>query len=279
MIKMFVRTSDAAETRRAAVGTVGAVTREKTASTREDRHRHILETLRAARKVDVAELAGSLGVSTMTIRRDLAELDDSGLLDRVHGGAVTRRAPAYGSRASAMSDEKAAIARAVADLVPPGASVGLDTGTTCHAVAEVLAERDDLTVVTNSLHAAIEFRDSGSRVVVLGGMLTPELSLVSGTAVQEPPAVHLDLLVLGCGGLSVDRGITYFDPTEVEVRRLLAGLADRVIVAADHTKFDRKKAMVLGPLDLIDVLVTDETPPEPLRTALAAADVEVLIAS
>jgi DeoR/GlpR family transcriptional regulator of sugar metabolism len=97
--------------------------------------------------------------------------------------------------------------------------------------------------------------------------------------VQEPPQVPLDLLVLGCGGLSVDRGITYFDPTEVEIRRLLAGLADRVVVAADHTKFDRKKAMVLGPLDLIDVLVTDKAPPESLRTALAAADAEVLIAA
>ena len=95
---------------------------------------------------------------------------------------------------------------------------------------------------------------------------------------QEPPQVHLDLLILGCGGLSIDRGITFFDPAEVEVRRMLVGLADRV-VAADHSKFDHKKAMVLGPLDLIDVLVTDHTPPEPLRTALAAASVEVVVAS
>ena len=171
------------------------------------------------------------------------------------------------------------IARAVAQLVEPGAAVGIDSGTTCHAVAAELAHRSDLTVVTNALHAAITVREGGSRVIVLGGLLTPELSLVNPGIVQEPPQVHLDLLVLGCGGLSVDRGITYFDPTEVEIRRLLASLADRVVVAADHTKFDRKKAMVLGPLDLIHVLVTDETPPEPLRTALAAADVEVLIAS
>jgi DeoR/GlpR family transcriptional regulator of sugar metabolism len=116
-------------------------------------------------------------------------------------------------------------------------------------------------------------------VIVLGGLLTPELSLVSPATVQEPPQVHLDLLILGCGGLSVDRGITYFDPTEVEVRRMLADLADRVVVVTDHSKFDRRSAMVLGPLDLIDVLVTDGTPPEPLRTALAAADVEVVVAS
>jgi DeoR/GlpR family transcriptional regulator of sugar metabolism len=252
------------------------VTREKTGGSKEERHRHILDTLRAARQVDVAELAERLDVSTMTIRRDLAELDESGLLHRVHGGAVTRRAPAYGSRVSTMHDEKAAIARAVADLVPPGASIGLDTGTTCHAVAEVLGQRDDLTVVTNSLHAAIEFRHSDSQVVVLGGMLTPELSLVNGTTVQEPPAVHLDLLILGCGGIALDPGITHFDPREVEVRRMLSRQADTVVLAADHTKFDRRTAMVMGPLDLIDILVTDQAPPEDLHRALTDRGAKVV---
>jgi DeoR/GlpR family transcriptional regulator of sugar metabolism len=246
---------------------------------RNVRQRDILRTLQQARQVDVAELAQRFGVSGMTIRRDLAELDEAGLLQRVHGGAVIRRAPAYGSRASTRVSEKAAIARAVAQLVEPSAAVGIDTGTTCHAVATELAHRSDLTVVTNAVHAAIAVREGGSRVIVLGGLLTPELSLVNPGTVQQPPQVHLDLLILGCGGLSTDRGVTYFDATEVEVRRMLAGLADRVVVAADHTKFDHKKAMVLGPLDLIDVLVTDQEPPEHLRTALAAAGVEILVAS
>ena len=246
---------------------------------RSARQRDILKLLQQTRQVDVTDLSQRFGVSGMTIRRDLAELDEAGQLQRVHGGAVIRRAPAYGSRASTQVLEKAAIARGVAALVEPGAAVGIDTGTTCHAVAAELAHRHDLTVVTNALHAAITVREGGSRVIVLGGLLTPELSLVNPGSVQEPPQVHLDLLVLGCGGLSTDRGITYFDATEVEVRRTLANLADRVVVAADHSKFDHKKAMVLGPLDLIDVLVTDQTPPEHLRTALAEAGVKVIVAS
>ena len=116
-------------------------------------------------------------------------------------------------------------------------------------------------MVTNGLNAAITVREGAGRVIVLGGLLTPELSTVNPGTACEPPQVHLDLLILGCGGLSIDRGIT-FRP-RVEVRRMLVGLADRVVVAADHSKFDHKKAMVLGPLDLIDVLVTDHTPPEP----------------
>jgi DeoR/GlpR family transcriptional regulator of sugar metabolism len=246
---------------------------------RSARQRDILKTLQQTRQVDVTELAQRFGVSGMTIRRDLAELDEAGQLHRVHGGAIIRRAPAYGSRAATRATEKAAIARAVARLVEPGAAVGIDSGTTCHAVAAELAQRDDLTVVTNALHAAITVREGGSRVIVLGGQLTPELSLVNPGSAQEPPQVHLDLLILGCGGVSSDRGITYFDPAEVEIRRMLAGLADRVVIAADHSKFERKKAMVLGPLDLIDVLVTDDTPPEPLGSALAAAGVEVVVAS
>lgn len=261
-------------------GSVARVSQESgVEDARSARQRDILKTLQQTRQVDVTALAQRFGVSGMTIRRDLAELDEAGQLQRVHGGAIIRRAPAYGSRASTRAPEKAAIARVVARLVEPGAAVGIDTGTTCHAVAAELAHRSDLTVVTNGLHAAITVREGGSRVIVLGGLLTPELSTVNPGTVQEPPQVHLDLLILGCGGLSIDRGITYFDPTEVEVRRMLAGLADRVVVAADHSKFDHKKAMVLGPLDLIDVLVTDHTPPEPLRTALAAAGVEVVVAS
>ena len=261
-------------------GSVARVSQDNGANdARSARQRAILKTLQQTRQVDVTELAQRFGVTGMTIRRDLAELDEAGQLQRVHGGAIIRRAPAYGSRASIRAPEKAAIARVVAQLVEPGAAVGIDTGTTCHAVAAELAHRSDLTVVTNALHAAITVREGGSRVIVLGGLLTPELSLVNPGTAQEPPQIHLDLLILGCGGLSIDRGITYFDPTEVEVRRMLAGLADRVVVAADHSKFDHKKAMVLGPLNLIDVLVTDHTPPEPLRTALATAGAEVLIAS
>ena len=259
---------------------VARVSRENGAEgARNARQRDILKTLQEIRQVDVTDLAQRFGVSGMTIRRDLAELEEAGQLHRVHGGATIRRAPAYGSRASVRAPEKAAIARVVAELVEPGAAIGIDTGTTCHAVAAELAHRSDLTVVTNALNSAISIREGGSRVIVLGGLLTPELSLVNPGSAQEPPQVHLDLLILGCGGLSVERGITYFDPTEVEVRRMLASRADRVLVAADHTKFNRNMAMVLGPLDLIDILVTDQTPPEPLRTAFAAAGSEVVVTS
>lgn len=246
----------------------------------DDRHRAILAALQDARQVEVGDLADRLGVSEMTIRRDLAELDRAGHLDRVHGGAVPRRAPEFGSRTTTMGVAKAAIAAAVAALVPPGAAVGIDSGTTCHAVAGALAARDDLTgvtVVTHSLHAALALQGSGHRVLVLGGVLTPELSLVRPDPGPALPGVHLDVLVLGCGGIDAARGVTYFDPAEVDVRRSLVAVADRVVLAADHTKVGRRKAMVLGDLDLVDVLVTDREPSDELGRALAAAGAEVVV--
>ena len=238
----------------------------------------ILAVLQADRAVDVADLAGRFGVTEMTIRRDLAELDRAGQLRRVHGGAVLRAAPAFGSRADVMSGEKERIAELVAELVAEDESVGIDTGTTCRAVAARLADRNDLTVVTYSLHAASEFRQSAVRTMVLGGMLTPEMTLVNGAVADAPPSVHLNSLVLECGGLSAQPGVTHFDPAEVAVRRSLAQISDRVVLAADHTKCQRKTAIVFGALNAVDVLITDTRPPADLQAALDAAGVEVHVA-
>lgn len=254
------------------------VAQEDMESAAETRHRQIIGMLQATGKVDVNELAQHFGVSGMTIRRDLAELDDAGLVHRVHGGAVNRRAPAYGSRSSTKTAEKSRIARATSSFIADHAAVGIDTGTTCAAVAAELARRDGLTLITNSLHAALELYDTNSRVIVLGGVMTRELSLVSSGATQDQPQIHLDVLVLGCGGLSVDRGVTYFDPSEVEIRRTLCDLADLVVIVADHTKFDRKKAITLADLSIVDVLITDQRPPAHLEERLRADGTTVIIA-
>src|SRR4029450_2393571 len=176
-------------------GSVAHVSQDNGANdARSARQRAILKTLQQTRQVDVTELAQRFGVTGMTIRRDLAELDEGGQLQRIHGGAIIRRAPAYGSRASTRAPEKAAIARAVARLVEPPPPARIDPGTPCHAVAVELAHRTDLTVVTNALHAAITVREGGSRVMVLGGLLTPELSLVNPGPAHAPPKIHLDLV-------------------------------------------------------------------------------------
>lgn len=113
--------------------------------------------------------------------------------------------------------------------------------------------------------------------MVLGGIITSEASLISnGSAPTQ--IVHLDKLVLGCGGVSVADGISYFDLAETDVRRRLVDASDTVILAADHSKLGRRKPIVLAALDILDVLVTSAEPPDDLRDALRRASVELVVA-
>lgn len=240
-----------------------------------DRREFILNLVRQEGQVDVGEVAQVLNVSPMTVRRDLAHLDQAGLLRRVHGGATARPSPS--TRSATMSEEKRRIAKAVDALVTDGDVVGIDVGTTCTAVAAQLALRDGLLGVTNSLQAALQFQYSTSSMVVLGGMLTNESSLINGGLLETRRSLNLDKLVLGCGGVSADRGISYFDLAETEIRAQLVAKSETVILVADHTKFDRVKPVTLDAVDILDILVTTAEPPAPLRTALDRASVDVIV--
>lgn len=244
---------------------------------RDDRRGLILDRLRQEGTIDVGDLAQALDVSAMTVRRDLTYLDNAGLLRRVHGGAITRPSPT--TRSATMPAEKLRIAKRVRSLVTGGETVGIDAGTTCTAVAAQLAQMDSILGVTNSLQAALEFQNSRSSMIVLGGLLTPEFSLVNGAMLEMRGNVHLDKLILGCGGVSSVHGLSYFDLAETEVRKELVRRSDAVILAVDHTKLERRRAIILDRIDILDVMVTSAEPPEPLREALERASVEIVVAS
>lgn len=231
----------------------------QTVNGREQRQAEILRRIGAGETADVGTLAAAFGVAEMTVRRDLAALAEAGKVDRIHGGARAVRAPVFERRAGEREPEKRAIAEAVSRCIPPGQTVGLDVGTTCRAVADVLARRDDLVIVTYSIPVASAFRSSACRAIVLGGVLTEELTLVNGNVLDISQHVHLDTLVLSCAGYSASRGISFFDPAEVEVRRALVEAADDVLLAADHTKFTTHAAFTLGPASIVSHIITDET--------------------
>lgn len=242
----------------------------------EDRHTFILDVVRAAGEVDVARVAEELAVSQMTVRRDLAHLDKVGLLRRVHGGATVRDTPA--ARSEVLAEEKARIGAAVAQLINSGDVVGIDVGSTCAAVATHLALRDDITAVTNAVPVALPFQFSRSQLILLGGILTQEGSLVDGGPLDQRRSLHLTTFVLGCGGVSAAHGITYYDLAETALREDLIARSDTVILAADHTKFDVVRQVNLGGFELIDILVTSAPPPAAEAQALEAASVQVIVA-
>lgn len=238
------------------------------------RRDYILSQVARTGEVDVAIVAEELGVSHMTVRRDLSFLDGEGLVRRVHGGATLRPSP--DSRSRTMSAEKSDIARAVDMLVRPGDVVAIDVGSTCTAAAAMLAERDDLTVLTTSLRAALKFTESKSTVIVLGGRMNSEGSLVAGSIFDHGQPIHVDIFILGCGGISARQGISYHDLDETALRRRLLGWSKRVVLVADHSKFERVRPFILGGVEIIDTLVTSRQPSAELKAALERNKVEVV---
>ncbi|MEU0493081.1 DeoR/GlpR family DNA-binding transcription regulator [Nocardiopsis sp. NPDC006139] len=224
----------------------------------------ILERIRSTGAVRVADLVESLAVSDMTVRRDLDALEARGALRKVHGGAVARartEEPGFAAKSALQGDEKRAIARAVAGLVPPHAAVGLSGGTTTALVAEHLVDTPGLTVVTNSLPVAEVFHRAArpDRTVALtGGFRTPSDALVGPLALASIQGLNLDLLVLGVHGMQERAGFTTPNLLEAETDRALVEAAGTLVVAADHSKWGTVGISTIVPLDRCDVLVTDD---------------------
>ncbi|MGB2571555.1 DeoR/GlpR family DNA-binding transcription regulator [Micromonospora citrea] len=226
----------------------------------------ILDRVRATGGVRVSELSVEFGVSDMTIRRDLDVLHEQGLLAKVHGGATvagpgSTDEPGFHAKSVRQLAEKAAIAARAAELVRPGAAIALSAGTTTAELARRLVDVPGLTVVTNSLPVA-EILHSGGRpdqtVVLTGGVRTPSDALVGPLAVDAIRSLHLDLLFLGVHGISARAGFTTPNLMEAETDRALVAAADRLVVLADHTKWETVGISSIVGLAAADVLVTDD---------------------
>jgi len=215
--------------------------------------------------VRVADLVQHLGVSDMTVRRDIEQLAREGLVERVHGGALavggrSSEEPGFTVKSGLMTREKEAIAAAAAALVEPGASIGISAGTTTFEFARAVRGVPDLTVVTNSIPVAQLLHESGTpgqTVVLTGGVRTPSDSLVGPVADQAIAALHFDVLFLGVHGISVEAGLSTPNLAEAETNRRLVQSARRVVVVADHTKWGTVGLSSFAALDQVDTLVTD----------------------
>ncbi|MFJ2605441.1 DeoR/GlpR family DNA-binding transcription regulator [Streptomyces sp. NPDC091279] len=249
----------------------------------EQRRTLILDEVRRRGGVRVNELTRKLGVSDMTVRRDLDALARQGVLEKVHGGAVplveaSTHEPGFEAKSGLELSAKEDIARAAAQLVAPGSAIALSGGTTTFALAHQLLDVADLTVVTNSVRVADVFhaaqRVSGPRpgaatVVLTGGVRTPSDSLVGPVADQAIGALHFDVLFLGVHGISVEAGLSTPNLAEAETNRRLVQSARRVVVVADHTKWGVVGLSSFATLDQVDTLVTDSGLPDEARAEIS----------
>ncbi len=197
----------------------------------EERQAAIVGLARTEGRVEVAQLAQTLDVTPETVRRDLTALQRSGLLRRVHGGAILADAGALETdlavRESVMVEEKARIARAALTWLPEQGAIALDGGSTTHRLAEILPRDRALTVVTNNLAIALRLADRRDLTVhVIGGRLRgPTLTTVDEVALEYLSRVHLDVVFLGTNGFSIVRGMTTPDSAEAAVKRAFVASA------------------------------------------------------
>lgn len=217
--------------------------------------------LRANRVVRVEELCRQLGASAATIRRDLAMLERLGEVERVHGGAVCVEnrieEPLFDDKAHQNRREKRAIARAALAYVSAGDTVYLDGGSTVLELARLLRDRTNLTVVTNSLRAALELAGAGPRLIVVGGELRRLSQTLVGPLTQHTLAqLCVDRAFMGTFGLSQD-GMTTTDPDEAFTKQFVMSRARQVILLADSSKLGKVAMARAGDLDRIHVLISD----------------------
>ena len=235
------------------------------------RQTEILDLARSAGRVGVEDLARRFDVTAQTIRKDLNDLCDRRLMSRVHGGAVISSGVqnlAYEARRFVAADEKRAIGRAAAELIPNGSSLFINIGTTTEEVAAALAGHEHMLVITNNLNVAMNLsRLDGFDVIVAGGPVRgADAAVVGSAAVDLIRQFKVDTAVIGTSAIDEDGALLDFDYREVRVAQAIMENARRVILVADRSKFERTAPVRIGHLDQIDTFVTDWLPSERLRT-------------
>lgn len=249
-----------------------------------ERRLQILGQVAEQQSVHVGELSRALGVSEMTIRRDIRRLERDGFLRRTHGGATTRLTRALhlaiNARSLENTREKRLIGMAAARRVAGATSIFLGVGTTAEQFAQHLRTGAQTTVVTNSLPAASLLGTRPVRTVVLGGSVRrDELSVVGPVANATLSRYHFEVAVIGAAGVTARDGVTDLNEEEVEINRVAADRADRVMVIADSTKLGTTSMVSVIPVERVDMLVTDSGAPDDRMRELRELGVEVIIAS
>ena len=243
----------------------------------------ILDLARRLGRVDVDGLAAQFEVTPQTIRKDLNDLCDRHLLQRVHGGAIYPSNVtnlAYDSRRVLAAEAKARIGRRAAALIPDHSSIIMNIGTTTEEVAKSLLRHEDIMVVTNSINVAHILRESrAAQVIVAGGVVrASDGGIVGEATVEFMRQFKADFAVIGTSAIDADGTLLDYDYREVSVAREIILLSRTTILVADAMKFERKAPVRIAPMAEIDVFVTDRRPPASVEEVVKTHGVRLEIA-
>lgn len=246
-----------------------------------ERKLRIVEYVRQHRIATISALAKEFQVHEATIRRDVAEIEQEGLLKRTHGGVIaeqwTHDEPSFYERSTAQLEQKMRIGEKAASLVEDGEHIIIDSGTTTLHIAKRLVHRSNITVVTNDMNVAAELRDaSGVKVILTGGELYPSSYMLNGMFTDQVlSTLHVEKAFIGIPALHPEYGLMHPEAQLVPAKQGMIRAAREIIVVADSTKIGKISLHTVAPKRCIHTLITGKEAPEELLRPFREAGITV----
>jgi DeoR/GlpR family transcriptional regulator of sugar metabolism len=248
----------------------------------EDRQRHILNLVHTNSRVEVSALASQLGVTEITIRRDLAALHKLGLVKKTYGGAIPTPVPEMNLsvkfRQTRNLSAKKIIGRLAADLVENGDVIFLEAGSTCYEIIPHLSRFENLTIIVNSLYLLSRLHElTRHRIIITGGLYRPDrMDMVGPTAEAAVSQLSGFKAFTGADDITIDAGISGGDVVTVGFAKIIAQRASRLIFVGDHTKFDNPALYKIADIGELDYIVTDTAPSREWHAAMQEKNIKLL---
>lgn len=246
-----------------------------------ERLESIRQILEQEKRLTVSDMSKAFGVTEETIRRDFEKLENKGILTRVHGGAVLNSERVtenidYLMRERHNSHEKQIIGRLAASVIPDQAVIGADASTTVMEAIRLLKNRPGITVLTNSVQIIREMGQTSFSVVSTGGVVNRGTSSMQGKIVRTVLSDYfVDAILISCKALTLD-GIFDSNEEEGEIKKMLVERGQKVILMADHTKFDRVAFVKVLDLKNLDMLITDRAPSQAWKDLCREKNIRLL---
>lgn len=248
----------------------------------KERLESIQQTLQLEKKVMVSQLSKDLKVTEETIRRDLEKLEAEGVLTRTHGGAVLNAERVLENIDYLMRErhnhlEKQIMGRLAASIIPNRATVGTDASSTVMEAVRLLKNRPEITILTNSVQIIRELSQAAFTIVSTGGIVNKSTFSMQGQVVRKILSdYYVDIALISCKALDLEGGIFDSNEEEGELKKLMAERGQKIILMADHTKFDRVAFVRILDLERLDVLITDQEPAPEWRAICREKGIKLL---
>lgn len=260
---------------------------EKRITGTSERRELIIQRLRQQGSVQVNDLSTHFGVSTVTIRNDLAFLEKQGIAVRAYGGALIcdgsqpGNEPSVEDKSSLNTAIKRRIAEAAVQLIKPGHRIILDSGTTTYEIARRLRQHTDVIAMTNGMNVANALLDAeGVELLMTGGHLRRQSqSFYGDQAEQSLQNYHFDMLFLGVDAIDLERGISTHNEDEARLNRRMSEVAEKIIIVTDSSKFNRSSLHKIIDMQRVDMIIVDEGIPAESLEGLRKSGIDVILVS